>query len=356
MDCEIFDDLSLKSRHQMVIEAKRCLNCLSLDHIVQNCPRSTKCRKCGPRSQNKHATALHECFISPNTGAADKTSDVPRSKTETTQNEHNERVVLKSNSSEESVILLCTSAVKIVNPTSGKSSLVYAQHDMGSQVTLISNNLKTQVGLETVPEPSVTIRTLADKTVPIEGRTNFKLQSLYKGKEFYIKDALVVPQFLNDAHTLPHAVDTSMLEHFDGVHIPVAPDWRHVDVLIGQSDKSLLTVLEEREGMDLEEPNYVLTRLGLIASGGRLCGDFGTSNCLCTTRISVGSAINVNCKCAKLREENVALKQSIRQYELQDEMVQPLRNDELAHELIESDTKVKDARYKIPVPFKLEKL
>ena len=50
MDCEIFKDLSPKSRRQTVIEAKKCLNCLSLDHIVRNCPRSTKCRKYGPRS------------------------------------------------------------------------------------------------------------------------------------------------------------------------------------------------------------------------------------------------------------------------------------------------------------------
>ena len=120
MDCEIFNDLSPKSRRQTVIEAKRCLNCLSLDHIVRNCPRSTKCRKCGPRSQNKHATALHECFISPNTGAADKGSDEPGSKNETTQNERNERVVLKANSLDKRVILLRTSAVKIVNPHFGQ--------------------------------------------------------------------------------------------------------------------------------------------------------------------------------------------------------------------------------------------
>ena len=72
-------------------------------------------------------------------------------------------------------------------------------------------------------------------------------------------------------------------------------------------------------------------------------------------RINVGSAVN-DCECAKLREENVALKQSIRQYELKDEMVQQSRNDELALELIEYDIKVKDARCKIPVPFKFEKL
>ena len=101
MDCEIFTDLSPKSRRQTVIETKRFSNCLFLDHIVRNCPRFTECRKCRPRSQNKRATALHECFISPNTGGAHEGSDKPSSKNETIQNERNERIiVLKANSSE----------------------------------------------------------------------------------------------------------------------------------------------------------------------------------------------------------------------------------------------------------------
>ena len=85
----------------------------------------------------------------------------------------------------------------------------------------------------------MTIRTLADQKVDSGGRTNFKLQSLHNGDEFVIEDALVVSQFLDDAATLPHAVDTSDLLHFHGVDIPEAPDRERVDVLIGQSDKSL---------------------------------------------------------------------------------------------------------------------
>ena len=67
-------------------------------------------------------------------------------------------------------------------------------------------------------------------------------------------------------------------------------------------------------------------------------------------RINVSSAVNANCECAKLREENVALKQSIRQYVLQDEIVQPSRNDELAHELIEFDITVKTLNTKFRCP------
>ena len=119
-----------------------------------------------PNNANR-ALKVNTRFISPNTGAADKGSDEPGSKNENTQNECNERVVLKANSSDKREILLRTNAVKIVNPTSGKSSLVYAHYDSGSQVTLISVNLKTELGLETVPEPLVTIPTLADKTVSV---------------------------------------------------------------------------------------------------------------------------------------------------------------------------------------------
>ena len=120
---------------------------------------------------------------------------------------------------------------------------------------------------------------------------------------------------------------------FDGVHDPVAPHRKRVDVLIGYSDKSLLIVLEKCEGTDPEEPNHVLTRLGPIASEGRMYGDFNSSNCMSTMRIYVSSAVNVKNDCAKLHDEKVALKQSIREYELQDETLHLSRNDELTHEL-----------------------
>ena len=51
--------------------------------------------------------------------------------------------------------------------------------------------------------------------------------------------------------------------HFNGVKIPTLPHRKNIDIFIGQSDKALLTVLEERESLNFDEPNLVLTRLGL---------------------------------------------------------------------------------------------
>ena len=166
------------------------------------------------------------------------------------------------------MVLLRTSAVRVINPNTGKSTLAYTQHDTASQVMLISDALKTELGLETNSDPNVKIRTLSDETVDCKGRTAFKLESLHTGEKFVIENALVVPQFSDDDSTLPHSVDVTELKHFQGMHVPVAPNCNRIDVLIGQSDKLLLTVLEEREGASSEEPNYVLTRLGPIASGG----------------------------------------------------------------------------------------
>ena len=209
-----------------------------------------------------------------------------------------------------------TTAVK-ANPAAGKSTVAYAQLDNVSQATLISDSLKNKLGLKIKTDHSVTLRTLADKTVPIEGRANFNLESLSTGEQFKINNALVVPQFSDDENILPHAVDVSGLEYFVGVHIPVTLERGRVDVLIGQSDKALLTVLEEREGVDPQEPNYVLTRLGPIASGGRASGTFCSSGSLPALRVNINSSVENDYN--KLKEENVAL----REYKLLDEIIQP---------------------------------
>ena len=93
----------------------------------------------------------------------------------------------------------------------------------------------------------------------------------------------------------------------------------------------MLAVLEEREGADPEEPNYELTRLGLIASGGKINANTSSSNSLSTLRVNVQSKAPVNaalCDCTKLKEENAALKMALFELELQDETVQPSRNEE----------------------------
>ena len=98
-------------------------------------------RKCGPRSRvSKHATALHDCFFSPNLGTVEKETRI-QATTEANSNDAKNPTVFNVNSIDKCAILLRTSAAKVVNSDVTASALAFAQLDTGSQVTLISDEL-----------------------------------------------------------------------------------------------------------------------------------------------------------------------------------------------------------------------
>ena len=177
------------------------------------------------------------------------------------------------------------------------------------------------------------------------------MTSLADGKTYGIKGALIVSNFEDDENTLPHCIDTSKLSHFRGVQIPVISYRKSVDLLIGQSDKFLLTVLEEREDFNFNKPNYVLTHLGPMASGGRMD--------ICSNLINSRRAVVNVCKCdarecENLRLENVSLKENLRKMELKDEELLLSREDDLARSLVEPNIKVVNGRFEMSVPLKAE--
>ena len=159
----------------------------------------------------------------------------------------------------------------------------------------------------------------------------------------------MVPAFSDGKSTLPHAVDTSKLKHFHGVEIPVIPERKCVDILIGQSDKALITVLKELEGSNSNEPNLVITRLGPIASGGGVQGSSKSVRALRVETISTDPDCGL---CDKLQQELLTVNNALREYKLLDEEVLPSKNDELTCSLFEPFIRVVDGRYEMPVPFK----
>ena len=351
-DCEQFKSKTPEQKRKTVIDAARCFNCLSLGHFSRECTSSSKCRLCGPHFGPKHSTALHDLYVrsdSVNLGAASaghcQTSvmaDAGKKQTEA------EQTVVRKLTFNNDLVMLRTSAVRVINPVTGKSTLAYAQHDTASQATLISKSLRDELRLATKTDHSITIRTLAEQTMHSGGLTNFEIESLSNKETFAIKNALVVPDFIDDENVLPHAVNTQKLRHFEGVKIPTIPQRQRIDILIGQTNKELLTVLEEREGVNASEPNYVLTRLGPIASGGRV-GVRSDSHQVLKARVNVDCDTN---ECEQLRQEITELKAALRQVELEDEETQPSRSEELACSLVEPNVKVKDGRYEIPVPLR----
>ena len=364
-DCDKFKSFTPHQKRKTVVEAYRCLNCLSRGHTARECKQPSKCRQCGPSCSRKHTTALHDWIELPASagaggacgggqGSASGAPSPSRDGKHTDDDAQKVKVLKISDQGDtsKSVVLLRTSAVRVINPATGRSTLAYAQHDTASQATLISEGLRNELDLETVKDPSVTIKTLSDHTAITEGRTDFSLESLYTGEEFSVKNALVVPNFTDDESVLPHSVDVAGLDNFNDVEIPTIPERKCIDVLIGQADKGLLTVLHESENVDPNKPNYVLTKLGPIASGERVSAATNANTSLKINLNANCGCVDEDC-CVKLKREIANLKQSLRESNLENEALQPSRNDERAKEIVESDIKVVDNRYEIPVPLNM---
>ena len=109
-------------------------------------------------------------------------------------------------------------------------------------------------------------------------------------------------------------------------------------------------MIEEREDLNHDDPNCVFTRLGAIASGRRINVKSYLHR---TMMVGVDTSCNVN-ECDRLKLEITGLKERLRNYELDDEIVQPSQNDELTRQLVEPHIKVVNERYKIPVPLKTD--
>ena len=96
----------------------------------------------------------------------------------------------------------------------------------------LKKSLKDELGLAIKTDHAKTIRTLADQTMHSGGFTNFEIKSLSNKETLAIKNALVVPDFV-DENVLPHAINTQKIRHFEGVKVSTIPQRQRIDILIG---------------------------------------------------------------------------------------------------------------------------
>ena len=176
----------------MIINAGRCLNCLSLGHRARGSAFPSKCRKCAPNFKRKHASVLHDSYKQSNSvnfGAAEvnRCSVLPKPGSEPVDEiSDGEQAVARKLKPNHSVVLLGTSAVRVINPNTGKSTLAYAQHDTASQARLISESIKTELGLNTNKDKAITISTLAQQTTPSYCLADFSIESLTPVENFWV--------------------------------------------------------------------------------------------------------------------------------------------------------------------------
>ena len=138
-----------------------------------------KCRKCGTVCSSKHAGALHELYARSRVGSGNGSSGLSKvidTETRESSSKDEQRIVRKlRHNNNNNTVLLRTSAVRVNNPSTKRSTLVYAQHDTASQATLITETLKNELNLAVDIKRNITIQTLAQQTTSSGELTEFTL-------------------------------------------------------------------------------------------------------------------------------------------------------------------------------------
>ncbi|XP_071652355.1 uncharacterized protein [Temnothorax longispinosus] len=138
--CPSFISKNTSQRREIIKQHKRCFNCLSTKHSVQDCKSKYSCRVCHKR----HHSLLHSdsdfCFSA--TGAV--SSDTSDSKSEVNS--------LFAAAKNRSPILLATAWIT-VRSSSGRTAVVRALLDQGSEMTFISENLAQTLRVKRIRMP-----------------------------------------------------------------------------------------------------------------------------------------------------------------------------------------------------------
>ena len=96
----------------------------------------------------------------------------------------------------------------------------------------------------------------------------FNLQSLFSDETFALNNVVTHSPWRDNMNTLPHRQDMSTFAHFKDVELFELPENKTVDLLIGNDNAFLTTVLEERVGASRSDPHAILPPLGWLGCGG----------------------------------------------------------------------------------------
>ena len=233
------------------------------------------------------------------------------------------------------------------------SKLVYCQQDGGSQLTFVSNKLVQELNLIPYDQASFRMVTLNGETLTHTNLVKFDLQSFFSNEMFELRNVVTNSAWQDDVETLPHRQDLNSFLHFEDVELYELPDNDTVDLLIGNDNAFLMTVLEERVEVSRCEPHAVLTPLGWLVCGGKsLLEKQNVKVCRVQTSFDLSSEVLLNQEIISRDEKISELQQALRDITLQDTKIESSRSDKEARKFVEAHVVVKDSRFEIPVPLK----
>ena len=218
-------------------------------------------------------------------------------------------------------------------------------------MTIISNKLVEK--WEPYDQAFFKIETMNGATLTHSDLVRFNLQPLFSDETFALSNVVTHSPWYDDMNTLPHRQDMSTFAHFKDVELFELPENKTVDLLIGNDNAFLMTVLEERVVALRSDPNAILAPLRWLGCGGRSPLEESPIK-VCRVQACVNMTAGVT-ECPKImaRDNRIReLEQALKNVTSQDAEIDCSRSDKEARQLVESNVIVNDSRFEIPVPLK----
>ena len=141
--------------------------------------------------------------------------------------------------------------------------------------------------------------------------------------------------------------------HFNDVELLELTDRTSVDLLIGNDNACLMTVLEERVGVSRCDPHAVLTTLGWLACGGvSPLEKESVKVCRVKADVDLDVETPLNQELVWRDDRIRELEEALRDVNLQDLKMDSSRADKEVKQFVETHTVVKNSRFTIPIPLK----
>ena len=191
-----------------------------------------------------------------------------------------------------------------------------------------------------------------DKLINAE-LVKFELESLFSTEKFSLSNVVTHSSWQDDVSALPHRQDMSSYSYFEDVELVQLLERDSVDLLVGNDNAFLMTVLEEREGVSRSDPHAILCPLGWYACGG-LSPLQATPVKVCRVHACVDKVKELagNPEIVSRDHKIKELEQALKEVMLQDAELDSSRSDKEARKFVEAHSVVKDSRFEIPVPLK----
>ena len=264
--CEELGRMSASDRMQIVTQVRACYVCLAIGYVARSCEHRRKCPVSG--CGRFHHRLLH--------GAAAPVPSAPRAVSDAPQPappyvdvasaaQVGTQMAAGANGTPaagRAQLLLQVASVAVHGP--GGSRRVNALLDLGSQLSLVTESLASQLGL-TGPVEQLRIATVDSTATRPSRRVRFAVQPLGSCECFDVVNAQTTPTLNVSGQAVNWPVKKFKWPHLADLDLCEATS-DGIEVLLGADVFGLIVPREVREG-PAGSPSAVRTRLGWIATG-----------------------------------------------------------------------------------------